>query len=288
MGLEEINLSAYQYSEAVSDKFTQICEPLFKLGVKYFNYHKIFKNGSYLIFNNHPEFLKAYLHDIATSNISNIGPIFTETITLAMQQPQLYFMLNSDIMSFDPNQEKIIKLYYDFDIWNAFFIFKTNANFIEVYAYSMTRSDTYAYQFYLNNLHLLEHFVDYFNERATDLIDCKDQAKLVCFKEQFDSMAISQEDHLARKIEHFLQETQLSKRLIKGKNKDLTLSKREAECLEYLALGKSMKEIGKTLELSPRTIEFYLRNIKNKTGIRSKEEIIVNFIKNNKNGFKEH
>jgi DNA-binding CsgD family transcriptional regulator len=43
-----------------------------------------------------------------------------------------------------------------------------------------------------------------------------------------------------------------------------------------------MKETGKLLDLSSRTIEFYLNNIKQKTGLNSRDEILVNFIKDNK------
>jgi DNA-binding CsgD family transcriptional regulator len=100
-------------------------------------------------------------------------------------------------------------------------------------------------------------------------------------KNQFNFDEISQKNLCTQKIEAFYQNTALTKKSLNVGDKLITLSKREAECLEGLALGKSMKEIGKLLDLSPRTIEFYLNNIKDKTGIRSKEEIIVNFIKKN-------
>ncbi len=57
--------------------------------------------------------------------------------------------------------------------------------------------------------------------------------------------------------------------------KKLNLTNRETDCLYYLIQGKSAKQIGKELALSPRTIEFYLNNAKNKAGCKSNSEIII-------------
>lgn len=52
------------------------------------------------------------------------------------------------------------------------------------------------------------------------------------------------------------------------------LSKRETECLRYVVLGKSAREIGIILQLSKRTVESYLNSIKNKLNLHSKSELI--------------
>ncbi len=57
--------------------------------------------------------------------------------------------------------------------------------------------------------------------------------------------------------------------------KKLNLTNKETDCLYYLIQGKSAKQIGKELALSPRTIEFYLNNAKNKAGCKSNSEIII-------------
>ncbi|PJD97983.1 MAG: hypothetical protein CK425_02140 [Parachlamydia sp.] len=52
------------------------------------------------------------------------------------------------------------------------------------------------------------------------------------------------------------------------------LSSRESQCIRQLLKGKSAKETGAALGLSPRTVEFYLENIKNKLSCTSKQEIL--------------
>lgn len=51
------------------------------------------------------------------------------------------------------------------------------------------------------------------------------------------------------------------------------LSDRERECLQQLLLGKTATEIGQALHLSPRTVESYLENLKEKLSCHSKREL---------------
>ena len=51
-------------------------------------------------------------------------------------------------------------------------------------------------------------------------------------------------------------------------------TKRETETLSYLLQGKTIPETGKMLNLSARTIEFYVKNMKLKTGAKSKVELL--------------
>lgn len=54
----------------------------------------------------------------------------------------------------------------------------------------------------------------------------------------------------------------------------IELSKREADCLYHLCLGKSAKETGEMLFISPRTVETHLENIKQKTFCKSKLQLM--------------
>jgi DNA-binding CsgD family transcriptional regulator len=79
----------------------------------------------------------------------------------------------------------------------------------------------------------------------------------------------------------FLQETQLQRRFLKTHTKDVPLTRREAQCLTYLSLGKSAKEIARIIDLSPRTVEDYLRNLKNKAGLK-RNELLIAFARSKK------
>lgn len=53
-----------------------------------------------------------------------------------------------------------------------------------------------------------------------------------------------------------------------------SLSSRERNCLIHLVQGKTAKQIGNDLDLSHRTVESYLENIKNKFTCLTKQELI--------------
>ena len=51
-------------------------------------------------------------------------------------------------------------------------------------------------------------------------------------------------------------------------------TRREAECMSLLLAGNTVKEAARRLLLSPRTVEFYLKNMKEKAGCRTKAKLI--------------
>lgn len=62
--------------------------------------------------------------------------------------------------------------------------------------------------------------------------------------------------------------------LNKEKFNNYNLSPRQQECLFYLLRGMSDKEIASKLNLSPRTVESYIHEIKNKMQCRTRVEVI--------------
>ena len=59
----------------------------------------------------------------------------------------------------------------------------------------------------------------------------------------------------------------------------LPLSKREAECLRHLLHGKTCKGIANILEISAKTVEYYLAQLKQKFNCYSKAELIEKAIR---------
>lgn len=55
----------------------------------------------------------------------------------------------------------------------------------------------------------------------------------------------------------------------------VSLTKREAEVLKHLRMGKTAKETAQDIFLSPRTVETHLENIKQKTCCRTKLELLT-------------
>lgn len=59
----------------------------------------------------------------------------------------------------------------------------------------------------------------------------------------------------------------------------LYLTQREADCIYHMCKGLTIKETAEELLLSPRSIEFYLKRIKERFGIQYKKDLLT-FIEN--------
>jgi DNA-binding CsgD family transcriptional regulator len=271
--LYETNKSAYQYCEAIQNRIHQIVEPLSELGITYFGHIKIFNDGSFFIISNDLDFLRDnFFKD------GGFGNIFTEAYLNT--KSKRYFLASSDNINI--KKDRTIEISSHHNIFNAFNIYTIDKGHLSGYFFSARNQDAIiSSSLYLNNIQLLEHFINYFNERAQDLIDVTDKTKIAKFDIDHHFNFYNKESTIEnQKIQKFLQETQLKSFHLKTKHGEVSLSKRQTECLHYLSLGKSNKEIGRTLSLSPKTIEFYISNLKQKSGYHSRAELIREYSKN--------
>lgn len=63
--------------------------------------------------------------------------------------------------------------------------------------------------------------------------------------------------------------------LLGAQYEGIYLTQREAETCHYLLRGLTIPETGAALDLSPRTIEFYVKNIKLKVGVKTKDDLVA-------------
>lgn len=59
-----------------------------------------------------------------------------------------------------------------------------------------------------------------------------------------------------------------------NENCGVYLTTREAEASRLLAQGRTIREAAQKMELSPRTVEFYLSNVRHKLGVQNKNELL--------------
>jgi DNA-binding CsgD family transcriptional regulator len=63
--------------------------------------------------------------------------------------------------------------------------------------------------------------------------------------------------------------------LLSDKTARSPLSPREAECLRWIAEGKTDVEAGKILHISPRTVRFHINNAKAKLGVATRIQAVA-------------
>lgn len=81
-------------------------------------------------------------------------------------------------------------------------------------------------------------------------------------------------------IKNFLSNTPIHKFFLNVEGQDIALSLQEFKSLALLSRGKTAKEIGRALDISQRTVEGYIENVKHKVKISSRSHLIDLFLLN--------
>jgi hypothetical protein len=114
---------------------------------------------------------------------------------------------------------------------------------------------------YLNNIEIIDKFAAYFRSRAAKLIDkaCEDRFVSGRAVEQCDFRSLNNltTDH---SLENFSKQLDDLKHyyIINSSNENIAIPRAEMRCLIKLSQGRTSKEIGKTFDISSRTVETYI------------------------------
>jgi DNA-binding CsgD family transcriptional regulator len=268
----EINKPALRYCKDANKQINSICEPLFNLGLNYFSYFKLLNDGRFLIF-----FTDVALTEEWLTKPGGFGNI-TRTM-FEKKEPKSYFLAAFDEESL--NKDRTVALLKQHGVANSFGIHKRdNFGCLTAFGFYSRNSDPLSTRFYVENIPLLEHFSQYFELKAKNLINPTNNRVFANFRQKLDiSNQLEETNTFKNKINQFLLETKLPHTILKCKAGDVKLTTREEQCLLQLSQGRTFKEIAYALGLSPRTVEFYYNRLKERSGYQSREELIILFNK---------
>lgn len=262
--LDSENSSALKFNEAIAEKIDLISSPLSKyFGITHVGHIKIFNNGNMFRVANNQKwtqkyFEKEYYNDSDLYKIHKISEEKTQFLYLTGE----------------PQGEHLSSLCKDFDIWNALAIYEKFNTHTDFWFFGTSRRNTQALNFYINNLDLLKKFTLYFKHKLSDDLNKINSDHLIKSNLQiFDNVSTEKEN-----IKNFFNKINIKSYKI---SENLSISKKELEVLYYLIQGKTLKEIAQFLDLSFRTIEFHLDNLKKKMKFTKKSQLIDFCLKNN-------
>lgn len=247
-----------------SNQIQKITRPLREhFGIEYFTYHQIDNEGKYVVLVDQPRWAEHYVDK----------QIYLDDPYL--RHPQVYHSGITMIQDFGSEKYKqtvmkACKNVLDVDV-GTLFIHKT-AEHVEFFGFAAKKTSALE-KLTLNQTPLLKSFASYFKKELRSLLQTMETEANHLFHLKGKDFCCADPiyptlDPLIYKA--YLKDLGLSS-LIK---KATLLSSRENQCIRLLLEGKSAKETGLALRLSPRTIEFYLENIKNKLSCTSKQEIL--------------
>ena len=270
-GIEETNGLAFEYSKAAVPEITTLCEPfLAAFGLTSFIYGRLFYDGKYIFLSNQIDWVKNWLQNVDTIADSLIQSSFQN---VSSEEP-LYFLW--DTANF---QEKHIQMNNRFGLWHGFDIYNRLEDSIEGWSFSTSQDRNQLNYFYFKNLNLFHRFCAYLREKAVSLFDMKCEEQFAIFRKNCD-FSFNPSVPNAQDVNAFLPSLFLNSYSVSTQNGQIKLSKREIDCMFHLSQGKTSKEIGRILNISPRTVETHFMNIKLKTGCYSKS-VLVDTLRDN-------
>lgn len=273
-----------EYNRANSQKLFNICAPLFNtFGFTSFGYTRIYEDGKRLILETNEKWLEVYSQNKFQEDDDGPKSLVNNLTNLIYTSPPQELYIN--ILKDSP-QSCLHNCLFSLGIWNTISIYVYMNKFIEVFHLGAGLDGEGIMNFCLNKKEFLKRFIYYFRakiyslgiEKAPYIID-------VSLSNIFFKNTPSTQDE---KIEKFFRETSIDKFYLKTHDKFIT--KREAECLHYLAYGKSSKEIAIMLGISNRTVDAYMAILKSKLQAFTKNALVdishANYL-DNKHYFEE-
>ncbi len=162
-----------------------------------------------------------------------------------------------------------------YDIVHGVTLIEKDLEYCDFFHFGTDQSRMVDYSEYLKYLDTLKNFILYYKCVAKDLLQRTTPYKLpknsLAHDLQNDKYQLfnghSSKDNLAKQL-------QVPKYPLKGEFAGIYLTQREIECLKWLIQGKSSMEIAIILDISRRTVEKHINNVKNKLGCYKQSALI--------------
>lgn len=262
------------FNQANAEKINQICTPLAQhFDITAFFYLRVFDDGHYIMLSNHDAFLEVA---VVGDNIFRTE-YFSQQVELYCKYEPLKDIWPEDV------QDLTIEIMRERGLRNGFNIIREVDGSLEAVGFSNAKEQSQVKQFYAMHMKTLEDFVDNFRILAGDMCDPSGPANLgfspyVHGNHSKIERLFKTTTPWERKIIDFNNSIQfLVKQEMVETGKRYSLTLREIECLSYLTTGKSAKEIARLINISPRTVETHISNIRLKTRCQTKTEMTVWF-----------
>jgi DNA-binding CsgD family transcriptional regulator len=250
-----------------SEAISQIARPLFEfLPVNYFRFFKLWADGSYIRLSTHPAWTYHYM-----TNHYN----FIASPNILFKPEETSFQL-FDISTSKNKFSGVLKAAKDlYDLDHGLSIQETFNDYIEIYDFTAASNCYEINELYLQYMDSIKKFIRYFRSQAQTIIEQAEKNKFKMF-----SIPSENKNHDLQNKERFEQQIELDYLKIHNDGLNISLTKRETQCVIELIQGSSNKMIGKKLNLSQRTVDSYMENIKIKLNCNVKSQIIKKVMQN--------
>ncbi|MBY0500641.1 MAG: helix-turn-helix transcriptional regulator [Alphaproteobacteria bacterium] len=269
----------FEYISTHCNEIDNYLTPLKEFNITYFSFSRVYKEGKIIFFCSDQSWLSIKFNN----QLFDYRGFFPAESQMIEHNYDQHFYTGT----YDPNNS-LLKILYEANIWNSLDIYDRKEDYIDIAHFASSRDNIKIVNFYMNNIIFLKDFFRFFKKVF--------EKKIFLFYEKYDLSLLSfcqSEKNIGDIVNNKLFHSSLTQtelELLSHQNlkkipffinsKSVALTSREIECLFYLSRGKTKKEIGRLVGLSPRTVESYLNNIKYKTHAFDKSNLIDAFYLN--------
>ena len=227
-----------------------LCKPLNNIGIDYFSYTRVYKDGARIYLSSEP---KSIEYNLIRKNCVNSGN---------EMHPDNYRANQIIVWSALPNQQYYQDAALQIGANNGIYLFGVkNDAYCESFGVATSTHNETILNNYFNNLELLRRFSEYFKQEASEMINKVSQDKIIL---PFNTDQIINSCDADELDQILASNTRLPK-----------LTKRQKDCAHLLMQGMSAKMIANELNISFRTVELYLRDMKYRLQCSNKTELII-------------
>ncbi len=266
------NSALLECGRRASDVVNEICQPLARFGITIFTYCRIFNDGKRLYICSDKNWFEHYITQGFQDNLEHLEHyVPADGVKYALWSQFKMDPVFSDV-------------YHKFHYWHGMTIYEKNPEFVDYFDFGTHRDNVQMINFYCNNLEVFTRFTDYFKCRAAALIDSPESSRLIIPRLQISLDEVPRTSTEVNKKKRSRVKN-LGLTLVKNEKvveaekkhtKEMSLTEKEKECLNFYLDGKNISEISQILSLPECTIEFYLESVKLKINGKTRENVVEN------------
>lgn len=236
---------------SVSD-MVQITKPLAAIGLSYFTFDRTYQDGSHLRLTNAGKWIESYYR--------------TELYKAAIFEKDPRLFCSGFVFWSWLSREPIYSAAAEHDIDHGLTIIEKHEQYSDFFHFGTTTDNFISPEELIPKIELLYRFIAFFKQKLRPLIMEAENTRIILPVAQEKKILLTdlRRQGDVRQLSGLLKKTEVS-RLYLGDNFDNAyLTRREIDILWLLTEGEKPVEIAKKLDLSNRTLETHVKNIKDK------------------------
>jgi DNA-binding CsgD family transcriptional regulator len=239
-----------------SDIVRALASNLFKsTGLNYFFYERIYNQNSFFFLNTDLHFFSRWFN----IKLNDKTPLLSESIT-----DGVYLWSNTE-------NKQFLQVMHALNYSNGITIIKNHDSYLEAFGFAAPIAHQHIMSLYLNKMELLNKFVLYFKDQASQLI-AKARQQLIILPDYMKHPNQDKENSIL--YNELTNSMAIKKYNFNDKYNDINLSKRELQCLSLYLKRNTTTQIAHVLNLQKSAVDNYIYRVKKKFHCNSSSDLI--------------